>query len=167
MCDQKKSHFNNIISIEPHVFFSSYGNDVVTNGLLTAMAYHGTMHEVSVVSDIVNAILKELEKHNAERVEEVTLVIGDLTNLGEEQMEFAYEIVTKGTILEGSKLIIEKEEIRVLCKKCGYEGEVENLQSDYDNHFIPILSCPKCKGDVKVTAGQTCCVKNLRIVEAE
>lgn len=134
--------------------------------LLTAILLSILMHEVSVVSDLVSAILRELEKYNAQSVEEVTLVIGDMTSLGEEQMSFAYEIVTKGTKLEGSKLVIEKEAVRALCLDCGYEGPVNNIQSDYDDHYIPILSCPKCGGRVKVTAGQTCSVKNLRIVEA-
>ena len=125
------------------------------------------MHEVSVVSDIVSAILRELEKYNVERVEEVVLVVGDMTSLGEEQLEFAYEIVTKETKLEGSKLVIEHEKIRVKCNECDYEGEVRMLESDYGEHTIPILSCPKCNGKVKVTAGQTCKVRNLKIGEAE
>ena len=120
-----------------------------------------------MVSDIVSAILKELEKYNVERVEEVVLVVGDMTSLGEEQLEFAYEIVTKETKLEGSKLVIEHEKIRVKCNECGYEGEVRMLESDYGEHTIPILSCPECNGKVKVTAGQTCKVRNLKIVEAE
>ena len=120
-----------------------------------------------MVSDIVSAILRELEKYNVERVEEVVLVVGDMTSLGEEQLEFAYEIVTKETKLEGSKLVIEHEKIRVICNECGYEGEVRMLESDYGEHTIPILSCPKCNGKVKVTAGQTCKVRNLKIVEAE
>ena len=125
------------------------------------------MHEVSVVSDIVSAILKELENYNVERVEEVVLVVGEMTSLGDEQLEFAYEIVTKETKLEGSKLVIEHEKIRVKCKECDYEGEVRMLESDYGEHTIPILSCPKCNGKVRVTAGQTCMVRNLKIVEAE
>lgn len=125
------------------------------------------MHEVSVVSDIVSAILNELEKYNVERVEEVVLVVGEMTSLGDEQLEFAYEIVTKDTKLEGSKLVIEHEKIRVRCLECDYEGEVRMLESDYGEHTIPILSCPECNGKVKVTAGQTCKVKNLKIVEAE
>ena len=125
------------------------------------------MHEVSVVSDIVSAILRELEKYNVVKVEEVILVVGEMTSLGHEQLEFAYEIVTKGTLLEGSKLVIEDEKIRVICSECGYEGEVRMLESDYGEHTIPILSCPECNGKVKVTAGQTCKIRNLKIVEAE
>lgn len=139
----------------------------VRNGLLTVTAFGRLMHEVSVVSDIVKAILNELEKYNVESVEEVTMVIGELTNLGEEQMTFAYEIVTKGTVLEGSKLVIEKEKIQVCCNDCGYEGGVDSIKSDYDSHSIPILSCPECRGSVKITSGQACMVKNLKIVEAK
>lgn len=124
------------------------------------------MHEVSVVSDLISAILKKLEKYNVEVVEEVTLVIGDLTNLGEEQLEFAYEIITRGTKLEGSKLIVEREEVSVKCKLCGYEGGVEVINDEYTCHPVPILSCPKCGGDVVVITGQSCMVKGVRIVEA-
>ena len=134
--------------------------------LLTAILLSTLMHEVSVVVSLVDAVIKELEKYNVQKVNSITVTIGDLTNLGEEQMSFAYEIVTKDTKLEGSKLVIEKEAVRALCLDCGYEGPVNNIQSDYDDHYIPILSCPKCGGRVKVTAGQTCSVKNLRIVEA-
>lgn len=126
------------------------------------------MHEVSVVSDIVNAILRELEKYNAEAVEEVTLRIGEMTNLGTEQMEFAYEIVTRGTLLEGSKLVIENEEVRVHCDSCNIDCGVEYLEDDLETgHRIPILKCEKCGGPVRVISGQSCCVKNLRIVEGD
>ncbi|MCQ2056566.1 MAG: hydrogenase maturation nickel metallochaperone HypA [archaeon] len=117
------------------------------------------------MSDLISAIIKKLEEYSVEAVEEVTLVIGDLTNLGEEQMEFAYEIMTRETKLEGSKLTIEHEKINVRCKSCGYSGGVEEIKSDCTCHSVPILSCPKCKGDVIVTAGQSCMVKNIRIVE--
>ena len=62
------------------------------------------MHEVSVVTGIVDAVIDELSKYDLEKVNSVTIMVGTLTNLGDEQMQFAYEIVTRGTILEGSEL---------------------------------------------------------------
>lgn len=124
------------------------------------------MHEVSVISNIVSAVLREAEKYDAIGVEEVVIVIGDMTSLGTEQMRFAYEIVTRGTILESADLVIEREKIEVFCAKCGYEGPVEEIESDYGNHSIPILSCPECGGAVKVIRGQSCGVKNIKILEA-
>lgn len=126
------------------------------------------MHEVSVISGIVNAVLKELEKYDTVKVFNVNILIGDMTLLGEEQLMFAYEIVTRETLLEGSTLIIEREPIGVICDKCGYEGPVKMLESgDYIAHSIPIMSCPECGGNVKVKTGQSCCVKSLDIEEAD
>ncbi len=125
------------------------------------------MHEVSVIANMVDAILKELEKYNVKSVDNVNILIGDLTSLGVEQLEFAYEIVTRDTILEGSKLVIEREEVRVKCHSCGYEGPAENLESDFYDHCVPILACPKCGGGVDITAGEACRVKDLNITEAD
>ena len=50
------------------------------------------MHEVSVVTSLVDAVIAELGKYKVEKVNSVTAVIGDLINSGEEQMAFAYEI---------------------------------------------------------------------------
>lgn len=124
------------------------------------------MHEVSVVSSLVDAVIRELGKYKVTKVNSVTAVIGDLTNLGEEQMKFAYEIVVRGTILDGSEFIIEHEPIELECKSCGYKGPAKVLSDpDFDTHSIPILACPECGGPVTVTSGQSCMVRCMDIEE--
>jgi len=117
------------------------------------------------MSEIIKATLDELSKHNAVGVEELILVIGDLTNLGEEQMSFAFEIMSKGTMLEGAKLTIEKEPIRLKCKVCGFDGPAEIIKNEGYDHSIPVLSCPECNGPVNVTEGMACCVRSIKIRE--
>ena len=125
------------------------------------------MHEVSVVADLIAAIKKELEKYNVLSVKEVTILVGKLTNLGIEQMEFAYEVMSKNSMLEGSKLVIETENIIAKCEECGYKGPVKNIGMGEDSHLqIPILSCPVCNSAVTVTAGKSCCIKSIDIEEA-
>lgn len=110
-------------------------------------------------------MISELENHDVVSVDEVSLVVGELTNLGFKQMEFAYEIVTRGTILEGSKLSITAEPIKVDCLKCEYVGPVKFLEDDDFGHgSIPILSCPECNGRVEVIEGKTCRVDNIKAV---
>lgn len=122
------------------------------------------MHEASVVANIVDAVLEELKKYDVKKVNSVTLKIGDLTQLGADQMEFAYGILTEGNILNGSKLIIEAEPVVLRCKKCGYEGAAQTMnQGDYSGHEVPILACPECGGEVDVLEGQSCCVKCMDI----
>ncbi|MBQ8179602.1 MAG: hydrogenase maturation nickel metallochaperone HypA [Candidatus Methanomethylophilaceae archaeon] len=126
------------------------------------------MHEVSVVASLVDAVIAELGKYNVTRVNSVTAVIGRLTNLGEEQMKFAYEIVTRDTILEGSELIVEEEPIELLCGSCGFEGPATILTDpDFTSHSVPILACPSCGGAVTVTSGQSCRIRCMDIEEAE
>jgi hydrogenase nickel incorporation protein HypA/HybF len=123
------------------------------------------VHEVSVMASIVEAVLEELKRHDVEKVEEVNMVIGELTFLGKDQLEFAYEIVTRGTILEGSKLVMSDEKVQVRCRSCGYAGDVDYISGGGHDHLIPNLSCPKCGGGVDVTKGKSCAVTSLKVVQ--
>ena len=118
-----------------------------------------------MMASIVEAVLEELKRHDVERVEEVNLVLGELTFLGREQLEFAFEIVTRGTLLEGSRLVIQDEKVAVRCPECGYDGPVDYVQGGGQDHLIPNLSCPKCSGAVLVTKGKSCAVTSLKVVE--
>jgi len=135
--------------------------------LIIERIYSYSMHEVSVVADLITAILKELEKYDVVSVKEVTLTVGKLTNLGTEQMEFAYDVMSKDSILNGSKLVIEEENIIVKCEDCGYKGPVNVMNIGEEAHFqVPILSCPVCGKAVTIIAGKSCCVKSIDIEEA-
>jgi len=116
------------------------------------------------MSGIVDGVLKELEKHHVVRVEAVKLTLGELTFLGEEQLQFAYEIMTRDTPLEGSKLVIEPEETELKCLSCGYTGPADKIGEEY-HMVMPSLVCPKCHGKVKVLKGQSCRVTSIEVVE--
>ncbi len=122
------------------------------------------MHEVSVMAGIVESVLKELEKHQVLRVEEVHLTLGEMTFLGEEQLQFAYEIITRGTALEGSTLIIQPEETELQCLSCGYQGKADKVGEEF-HMTMPSLVCPKCGGKVKVLKGQSCRVTSMKVVQ--
>jgi hydrogenase nickel incorporation protein HypA/HybF len=124
------------------------------------------VHEVSVMASIIEHVLAELGKHDVEKVEEVDLVIGELTFLGEEQLRFAFEVLTRDNILEGSKLNISYEKIEVRCHSCGYLGGVEYVDELADHMIVPNLSCPKCGSQVEVIKGRGCGVTSLKVVES-
>ena len=119
------------------------------------------------MSDIINAVLDELKGHDVHSVEEVAITVGDLTNLGDDQMEFAFEVMTRDTILSGAKLIIDHEHVRLFCGECNYDGEADILRNEGYDHSVPILSCPRCKGPVKVTEGMACRIRSVRIKEGD
>jgi len=121
------------------------------------------LHEFSFTSRIGERGLQEAEKHHAKRVVEVHLVIGKLTFLNPEQVRFAFEVLTKGTILEGSRLLIEEREGWVRCPQCGYEGRL-NCQDNPIYHLLaPTLRCPRCGGIVEIMEGRECLIKRVRL----
>jgi len=122
------------------------------------------LHEFSVTSQVVQSVLAEAEKRDAKKVTEVNLVVGKLTFLGLEQVRFAYEALTKGTILEGSKLAIEEQEGMVKCNHCGYEGGFKYEDDPLYHVPVPTLKCPKCGSVVKIVAGKECTIKSIKMM---
>jgi hydrogenase nickel incorporation protein HypA/HybF len=111
------------------------------------------MHEYSVVSELISALLPKLENH-AGRVRGVVLVKGELRILSDIALKNAFELLTRGSRLEGSELVIEPVEARVRCGSCGYEGSAERVRDESFHFAIPILSCPACGDEVGIEAGR-------------
>jgi len=117
-----------------------------------------------MTTQIVQNVLQEAEKHNAKKVVEVHLIIGKLTFLGIEQVRFSYNILVKGTIMEGSKLHIKEKNGIVKCSSCGYEGDF-NYEDDPAYHVpTPTLRCPRCGGDVAIVGGRECTIKSVKLI---
>ncbi len=123
------------------------------------------MHEYSVMKQLVSALLDELEGRDIDRVKEVRVEVGDLTFLGEQQLKFAYEALSKETILEGSELNVEKKEAKVRCGECGYEGGVE-YADDAAFHFnVPVISCPECGEQPEIIQGKETKIMGVTAVD--
>jgi hydrogenase nickel incorporation protein HypA/HybF len=120
------------------------------------------MHEFSVMSQLVEGVIAEVRKLDATRVEEVVLELGEFTMLGEEQLRFAYDILTKDNALKGSTLTIVPIKGTIECA-CGFRGEMAP-SPDTPHRSVPILECPKCGMPAKIVGGRECTVKNLRVV---
>ena len=88
------------------------------------------MHELSLGVSIIETVLKAAKEHDAKKVLEITIEIGDFTVVSEDRLRFALEITSKDTIAEDAKIIITRTPGRIRCKKCGYEGESPPLEDD-------------------------------------
>lgn len=111
------------------------------------------MHEYSVVTELISALLPQLEDH-AGRVSAVVLVKGELRILSGTALRNAFELLSQGTRLEGSELVIKPVEVRVHCRSCDYVGPAEHVREESFHFAIPILSCPTCGANVDIEAGR-------------
>ncbi|UCE44069.1 MAG: hydrogenase maturation nickel metallochaperone HypA [Candidatus Bathyarchaeota archaeon] len=117
-----------------------------------------------MTSQIVKNVLDEAKKHNAKKVAEVHLVIGKLTFLGLEQVRFSYKVLTEGSIMENSKLLIETKDGAVKCSSCGYEGNFSTKDDPLYHMPVPTLQCPNCGGTVNIIGGRECLIKSVKLV---
>ena len=121
------------------------------------------MHEFSVTSWIVEALLDLVKRQGASRVVEVHLRIGTLRALSIEQVKFCYGVLARGTPLQGSRLIIEEVPGRLRCSACGYRGEFNPHDDAY--HFgIPPLACPECGAALLIEGGDECVIAKVRML---
>jgi hydrogenase nickel insertion protein HypA len=112
------------------------------------------MHEYSVASGMVEAILRKLkELKEVGKVKEVHLLKGELLHLSEPALIQAYEILTEGTPLEGSRLMIKEIKTQVECE-CGYSGRVKYYDFGPGIDLMPLLECPICGSPAKIKCGR-------------
>jgi hydrogenase nickel incorporation protein HypA/HybF len=93
------------------------------------------MHELSLVTSVVESVTQALEDYPGSRVLEVRLKVGALAAVVEDALEFCYGIATEGTPLEGSRLTVDLLPVVIHCEKCAADIELPGVQS---------FRCPRC-----------------------
>lgn len=93
------------------------------------------MHELSLVSSIVDTVTESMAAYPGARVVEVRLRVGALAAVVEDSLQFCFGLATEDTPLAGSRLVVKTVPVTVHCAACGRDGELENLQS---------FRCPHC-----------------------
>jgi hydrogenase nickel incorporation protein HypA/HybF len=117
------------------------------------------MHELSIVSSVVDSVIESLEKYPGARVLEVRLRVGALAAVVGDSLQFCYELATRETPLEGSRLVVKIVPVVVHCAACSRDGELESLQS---------FRCPHCdEPAADVRAGREMEIEAIEIEEAE
>ena len=93
------------------------------------------MHELSIVTSVVESVTESLAAYPGARVKEVRLRVGALASVVEDALQFCYGIAAEGTALEGSKLVVNVLPVVMHCVGCGEDVELEGMQS---------FRCPRC-----------------------
>lgn len=119
------------------------------------------MHEYSTMVQIVETLLNEIKTRNINSISEVYLEIGELTFLRKEQLIFAYDILTKNTILNKSMLIITEKKAKIKCKSCGHIGKIKYLDDERYHFSMPVFTCPECNNEIDIIDGKECNITKI------
>ena len=113
------------------------------------------MHELSIADAVFGVASRHAE---GRRVTRVDLRVGHLRQVVPDALEFAWQLVTQGTDMDGAELVIEEVPATVRCRTCGAETQLEGFPAH----------CAPCGGlDVDVTGGEELLVDALELEESK
>jgi hydrogenase nickel incorporation protein HypA/HybF len=92
------------------------------------------MHEVGVMENALGIALKRAADEGAQHIHQLTMRVGPLSGVVAEALEFAFDVLSRGTIAEGATLQVERVPIVCYCPTCRVEFQSGDL----------FCECPRC-----------------------
>lgn len=121
------------------------------------------MHELAVAQRLVERARAAAADADADRIDGLTVAVGEATHLAPAQLRFCLDAVTDDLLADAS-LTFERVPARGRCD-CGWAGELERLPETVA--AAPDRRCPACDGTVTVTAGRECRLERITVDESE
>ncbi len=112
------------------------------------------MHELSIVSNIVQIADEEVRKAKAREVDRITLSFGECSGIERAAFEFAWPIAVKDTVLEHAEKRINTTPGLARCLDCGHTY-------DLHDYYDP---CPECGCFVKdILSGRELIIESITV----
>ena len=109
------------------------------------------MHEVGIMEQTVDIAIERAK--GVDRIHGLKMRIGKVSGVVPEALEFAFDVVTRGTIAEGAKLEIETVAVTCYCCDCNLNFQPSDL----------FYECPECgKFSYQILSG-----KEIELVSIE
>lgn len=103
------------------------------------------MHELAVTQGILNIALESAREANNARIIEINLVIGELSSVVDDSVQFYFDAMSENTAAEGAKLTFRRIPALFECTAC-------NQQFKRKEHTF---LCPHCGADARICEGGT------------
>ncbi len=113
------------------------------------------MHELAVTQGILETVLETARQHGGPKIIAIDLVVGDLSSIVDDSVQFYFDILSQNTLAESAALRFRREPAVAVCQGCGHRFETN----------APLLpQCPAC-GSVRlqVTGGREFYVESIEI----
>ncbi len=123
------------------------------------------MHEFSFAYNIFKVAEATAIKHNAKKITEVFLEIGELTLIVPDLLKRSFEMATTGSIAEGAELVIEILPGKIRCRDCGKDSSVTLSEESYLTG-LQLFQCKHCESkNTEIVEGKKANIKNVKIQE--
>jgi hydrogenase nickel incorporation protein HypA/HybF len=112
------------------------------------------MHELAVTESILQIATRHAQQADASRVTDIHIVIGRLSSIVDDSVQFYWDMISEGTICAGARLHFERRPAQMACQQC---GAVYILEGE-------LVLCPQCgSARVKVVSGEEFWLDSIEI----
>ncbi len=110
------------------------------------------MHEYSITQSILNVALEAAENR---QITAIDLVIGDLSSVVDDSVQFYFDLLSAGTPAAGAELRFRRVHVAVFCCDC----------AQHVAGGIPLpYTCPRCGGNrLEVRGGREFFVESIEV----
>lgn len=113
-----------------------------------------TMHEQSIVASLLDLALEKAAKAGAGKICRIYLVVGELSGVVEESVNFYFNFLREGTIAAEASLFFMRTPAELRCRNCGTVFIAEKL----DFH------CPDCHQEqVEIVGGRELYIDSMEV----
>ena len=112
------------------------------------------MHELAITQSMVDLVLEQARKAGAKRVGKINLVIGEMTGVVGDCVQFYFNFLSRGTIAEGAALSFVMVPPKARCQGCNKLFELKEFD----------WTCPYCRGNsLQIVAGKGLFVESIEV----
>jgi hydrogenase nickel incorporation protein HypA/HybF len=112
------------------------------------------MHELAITQSMFGIVLKQAEQSKAKKVTKINLVIGEMTGVVEDCVQFYMDILSKGTIAEGVKVVVKSVTPTARCRSCDKMFPVKEME----------WKCPQCGSiNLEINGGKELFVESIEV----
>jgi hydrogenase nickel incorporation protein HypA/HybF len=112
------------------------------------------MHELAITQALIGLVQEHAEKVGAKKVERINVVVGELSGFVGQSVEFYFEQMSAGTIMDDAKLTFKTIPMAGRCRDCGVEFDIKEMD----------WTCPSCKGkSIELVRGNELFVESIEV----
>ncbi len=112
------------------------------------------MHELAITQNLLNTVLDEAKAAKANKVTRINLVVGELSGVVSDCVQFYFDIMKKDTTAKEATIDFKPVPAQLRCRDCGTDFQPA------DSLWV----CPNCGSySIEIIGGRDCYIESIEV----